>query len=248
MGEHTIREVLKRRSDTTQRVIQRRRERAVQKSHTRRRSTSALIVVAVIVLAILIAIGYSGWLLKQVNDRFSADRVANVTGRNGLVLSLQATTQFLPNTLLASTDPNFYNNSNLTISPLTSRLVRMYFPDASSPVVGVMAVALQFRYSRTDILETYINDVNFGKNAGQPIRGFASASQVYFKKPFAQLQPQDVALLVALATGPDNFDPSRDPDRALTLRNAVLQLDAQQGVLSQTQVDMLKKSPLDLVP
>ncbi|MGH8402089.1 MAG: hypothetical protein ACRESO_01605, partial [Gammaproteobacteria bacterium] len=72
--------------------------------------------------------------------------------------------------------------------------------------------------------------------------------QVYFKKPYAQLQPQDVALLVALAAYPDDFDPRLNASQTLTLRNAVLQEDAQQGVLSQAQVDAFKKSPLDLAP
>ncbi|MGH8280685.1 MAG: transglycosylase domain-containing protein [Gammaproteobacteria bacterium] len=246
MGEHTIREVLKRRSDDTQRVIRRRREHATQKSGTHRGSRRVLFITVIIILVILAVVAYSGWLISQVNERFSADRGANAAGSNGLSLSLQATTQFLPNTLLAATDPNFYNNSNINVSPLTARLVRMYFPNASIPATNLMVVALQYRYSRTDILETYINDVNLGKNAGQPIRGFASASQVYFKKPFAQLQPQDVALLVALAAYPDDFDPRLNAGQALTLRNAVLQEDAQQGVLSQAQVDAFKKSPLDL--
>jgi len=149
---------------------------------------------------------------------------------------------------LAATDPNFYNDSNLTISPLTSRLVRMYFPNDSRFAVTIKSVALQYGFSRTDLLETYINDISLGMSAGQPIRGFASASQVYFKKPFAQLQPQDMALLVALATDPDNVDPRTNPERALAMRNAVLQLDAQQDVLSQEQVDAFKKSPLDLTP
>jgi membrane peptidoglycan carboxypeptidase len=80
------------------------------------------------------------------------------------------------------------------------------------------------------------------------VRGFASASQEYFKKPFAQLQPQDMALLIALATSRDAIDPRSDPKRALELRNAVLQMDAQQDVLSQGQVDTFKKTPLDVVP
>jgi penicillin-binding protein 1B len=163
-------------------------------------------------------------------------------------LNLQATTQFLPNTLLAATDPNFYNNNNMTVSPLTRQLVRMYFPEVSAASTSLMAVALQYGYSRTDILETFINDVGMGMDNERFIRGFANASQVYFKKPFVQLQPQDVALLVALAIHSGNFDPRRDSDQALTLRNVVLQMDAEQGVLSQAQVDSFKKTPLDIAP
>jgi len=248
MGEHTIREILKRRSDDTQRVIRRRRERATQGAH---RAGKSFWIPAIVMLFILLIVGsvvYTGWLAHAVSDHFMADRNANAAGHNGLSLNLQSTTQFLPNTLLAAIDPNFYNNSNLTISPLTSRLVRIYFPDESSLAITVQAMALQFRYSRTDILEAYINDIDFRRHAERPVRGFASASQHYFKKPFAQLQPQDMALLVALATDSGDVNPINNPDKALAMRNAVLQFDAEQGVLGQAQVDALKKSPLDIVP
>lgn len=248
MGEHTIREVLKRRSDDTQRVIRRRRDRALQKTSVRRRSYGVLILFVVIILIIIAAIAYSGWLVTQASSRFTADRAANMAGSNGANLLLQSTTQFLPNTLLAAADPNFYSNSNMTVSPVTERLVAMYFPDSPALSAKIMSIALQYRYSRTDILETFINDVPMGMHNNQPIRGFASASQVYFKKPFVELQPQDIALLVAQATGSTDTDPRLDQARTLSLRNNVLQLDAQQTVLSQAQVDILKKTPLDLAP
>ncbi len=248
MGEHTIREVLKRRSDDTQRVIRRRRERATKRSAAKHTSQGVLIALMITVLVILAALGYMGWLTHEIDSHFVADRTANALGRNRVTLNLQTTTQFLPNTLLAAMDPNFYNNSNMTLSPLTSRLVRGYFPDASAPSIATMSVALQLRYSRTDILEAFINDVNLGRHNGQPVRGFAAASLVYFKKPFVQLQPQDIALLVALAADPGDVEFLGNQDKVLALRNAILQMDAQQNVLSQTQVDALKKSPLDLAP
>ena len=248
MGEHTIREVLKRRSDDTQRVIRRRRERALQKSSVHRRPYGVLIVLIVIILAVIAVLTYSGWLVTQASSRFSADLAANRAGGNGANLNLQSTTQFLPNTLLAATDPNFYSDNNMTVSPVTERLVRMYFPDSSVLAVKLMSIALQYHYSRTNILETFINDVPVGTDKNRPIRGFASASQVYFKKPFVELQPQDIALLVALAAGRADMDPRRDSARALKLRNRVLELDAQQTVLSQAQVNLLKKTPLDLAP
>ncbi len=248
MSEHTIREILKRRSDDTQRIIRQRRERATKSAHRSGRSYFGWSIFLLIILALIITVAYVGWLTHEVDDSFLTDRAANAAGINGVSLSLQSTTQFLPNTLLAATDPNFYNNNNLTISPLTNQLVRVYFPDDSSFAVMVKALAMQFGYSRTDILETYINDVSFGKNANRPIRGFASASQIYFKKPFALLQPQDMALLVALASESERIDPRTNPVRALEMRNAVLQMDAQQEVLSQTQVDAFKKTPLDVLP
>lgn len=246
MGEHTVRDILKRRSDDTQRVIRRRRDRATKRTQIRRKSFGFLIVMVAIIVTLLGAVVYAGWLTDRVTDRFAADQRINRVDRRSLTLNLKSTSQFLPNTLLAVIDPDFYNDPNVTVSPLTARLVRLYFPNASSPAVTVMSIALQFAYSRTDILKTYINDVVLGVINHEPIRGFAAASEVYFGKPFAQLQPQDVALLTALTLDPGSFDPRARPAQALAMRNAVLQMDVQQGVLSQAQVDALKKAPLNV--
>lgn len=246
MSEHTVRAVLKRRSDDTQRVIRRRREHTVVRAGNRRRTFLIWAVLVVVLLIIIAVLAYSGWLVSEVNNRFTADREAGLSGAHGATLSLNTTTQFLPNTLLAATDPNFYSNSTTTASPVTARLVQWYFPGASAPATALMAIALQIRNSRTDILDTFINDVPMGTVAGRPIRGFAAAGTMYFQKPFVQLQPQDIALLVALAVNPGVGDPRQDPSRTLALRNDVLQMDAQQGVLSQVQVDTFKKTPLGL--
>ncbi|MBU6470864.1 MAG: transglycosylase domain-containing protein [Gammaproteobacteria bacterium] len=245
MGERTIREVLKRRSEDTQRVLQ--QQRSAKTSGLRRRARglrSMLIVIVVIIAAVL---AYSGWLVNQAINRFAADRVANLTSGNNVALELHSAVQFLPDTLLAATDPNFYNVGNMSVSPLTRRLVRIYFPNSPSVTADLMAIALQYTYSRTDILQNFINEVPVGLDHDRPVHGFAAAGQVYFKKPFAQLQPQDVALLVALATG-STMDPRADPARALILRNAVLQQDVEQQVLNQAQANLFKKTPLDLAP
>lgn len=246
MSEHTVRAVLKRRSDDTQRVIRRRREHTVARVENRRRTFVVWAVLLLVVLVIVAVLAYSGWLVSEANNRFAADRAASLSGAHGPVLSLSTTTQFLPNTLLAATDPDFYSNSTTTVSPVTARLVHWYFPGVSAPAAALMTVALQIRNSRTDILEAFINDVPMGSVGGRPVRGFAAASTAYFQKPFVQLQPQDIALLVSLAVNPGAGDPSQNPSKALTLRNKVLQMDAQQGVLSQAQADTFKKTPLGL--
>lgn len=246
MGERTIREVLKRRSEDTQRVLQ--QQRSMKTSGLRRRSRELRSLLIVIVLIIAAALAYSGWLVNQVITRFAADRSTNLTSGNDVILDLHSAMQFLPDTLLAATDPNFYSAGNLSVSPLTSRLVRIYFPNSPTVTADIMAIALQYTYGRTEILQNFINEVPVGQDHDRPVHGFAAAGQVYFKKPFAQLQPQDIALLVALATGSTSLDPRADPTRALNLRNSVLQQNVEQQVLNQTQANLLKKTPLDLAP
>jgi len=158
-------------------------------------------------------------------------------------LTLAGTGEFLPNTLLASFDPAFYNPSSLSGSALTRRLVRVYYPGVSSLELRVMTVSIESQYSKTEIMESYINQAPMS-GGPQPVKGLAAASTFYFGKPFAQLTPQDIALLVALMNNPQGLDPRSVPEKAYDARNLVLQADLQQNVLSQAQVDNLSKMPL----
>jgi hypothetical protein len=240
MGEHTIREILKRRSPETQRAMKRRRELAGSGGGM---GLGPKLVILVVLLAILGYAGYLGWLARQAGLRFAAEKAAS-----GHELSLSSTTEFLPNTLLATLDPAFYTQTkSLDGAALTRKLLHLYYPDASGIDLRVMSISVEAQYPKTDIMEAYINGVPM--TAGpKPVKGLAAASTYYFGKPFAQLTPQDIALLVALIQDPAGLDPRNTPEKAFDARNVVLQADLQQNVLSQAQVDNLSKMPLDVVP
>jgi len=226
MGEHTIREILKRRSPETQRAMQRRRELA---GGGGRSSMIPKLIILVVVLAVLGYVGYLGWQAHLASKDFAARKSA----RTGQGLTLSGTTEFLPNTLLAAYDPDFYSPSGTKGALLTKRLMRLYHPDAQFP--------------KTDIMENYINDVPMGGSA-HPVKGLAEASNYYFGKPFSQIAPQDIALLVALIQDPAGLDPRTAPGKALDAREVVLQDDLKLNVLSEAQVQALSKTPLDVVP
>lgn len=243
MGEHTIREILKRRSPETQRAMQRRRDLAAGGSATK--ALMPKLIVVLVVLGILAGVGYLAYIAHGAGDRFITDKAS----RNGPnVLSVAGSTEFLPNTLLAALDPAFYGSSGLHGAELTHRLLQLYYPQASGLEIQVMAVALEAQYPKTAIMEALINDVPMGGDATHPVKGLGDASVFYFGKPFAQLAPQDIALLVALMKDPTGLDPRLHPDKALAARNDVLQADLQQNVLAQAQVDGLTKLPLDVIP
>ena len=240
MGEHTIREILKRRSPETQRAMERRRKLAGGGSV--RESMMPKVIAGLVVLAVLAGIGYLGYMAHDAGQRFAADKI----GRSGSnVLTLAGTTEFLPNTLLAALDPAYYASSGLSGAGLTHRLLHLYYPQASAIETQVMAVALEAQYSKTEIMEALINDVPMGGDAAHPVKGLSAAAQYYFGKPFSQLAPQDISLLVALIADPQGLDPRAHADKALAARNAVLQSDLQQNVLAQAQVDGLSKLPLE---
>jgi hypothetical protein len=201
-----------------------------------------VLVILAVVLAILAYAGYLGWVARGAGQRFAAEQAAHPHA-----LLLAGTTEFLPNTLLASLDPAFYNPNSMSGAALTHRLLKLYYPDASGMSLRVMSVSVEAQYPKTDIMESFINQVPMG-DAGHPINGLAAASNFYFGKPFAQLAPQDIALLVALMKDPVGLDPRASPEKAYDARNLVLQADLQQNVLSQAQVDNLSKMPLDVIP
>lgn len=241
MGEHTIREILKRRSPETQRAMQRRRDLAQGGSRGGSRLTLPLIIM--VLLALVAGAGYLVYRANQATQRFAADKLARAP--NSLVLA--NTTEFLPNTLLAVVDPDYYNTGAMGGALVTRRVARLYFPHASTIVLRAMTMALEIKYSKTDILEALVNDVPLGGTPAHEVKGFAAASQYYFGKPFAQLGPQDIAFLVAL-TADSSLDPRQHPDKALAARNTVLQSDLTQNILSQEQVNTLVQTPLGVTP
>lgn len=237
MGEHTIREILRRRSPETQRAMKRRRELA---GGDNGKGLAPKLIILAVILAILGYVAYLGWAAHRAGQRFAAEKAASKRD-----LTLSGTTEFLPNTLLAAIDPAFYTQTKgLSGTTLTRRLLHLYYPGASGLELRVMSVSVEAQYPKTDIMEAYINEVPMGGG----VKGLAAASQYYFGKPFPQLAPQDIALLVALIQDPAGLDPRSEPAKAYDARNAVLQADLQQNVLSEAQVANLSKMPLDVVP
>ncbi len=87
---------------------------------------------------------------------------------------------------------------------------------------ALMAVTLDWRYSKDEILEAYINEVYLGQSGNRAIHGFGLASQFYFDRPLAELDLHEMALLVGMVRGPSWYSPRRHPERAFDRRNRVL--------------------------
>jgi penicillin-binding protein 1A len=92
----------------------------------------------------------------------------------------------------------------------------------------MLAAQLEERYSKSHILEEYLNTVYLGEG----YYGVEAASRGYFSKSAAELAPHEAALLAALVRSPSNDAPGVGPARALKRRNLVLRLMRDQGRLS----------------
>lgn len=137
-------------------------------------------------------------------------------------------------------------------STLTQQLVRSYF--LTNEVAwgrklreAFMAVALELRYGKSEILHAYVNEIYLGQDGARAIHGFGLASQFYFGKPLQELELHELALLVAIVRGPTYYEPRRHADRALERRNFVLQRMADEGLASNEDVQHAAEQRLGLV-
>ncbi|MES2825887.1 MAG: penicillin-binding protein 1B [Pseudomonadota bacterium] len=136
-------------------------------------------------------------------------------------------------------------------STLTQQLVKNFYLTQKQSLSrkipeALMSLLLELHYSKSQILETYINEVYLGQSGSREIHGFALASQHYFRKPIIELNTQEVALLVGLVKGASYYNPWRKPERAKERRNTVLSVMHAEGLIDEKQMRSAQASPLSL--
>lgn len=134
-------------------------------------------------------------------------------------------------------------------STLTQQLVRSYFLSNERSWwrklrEAFMAIALEMRYDKADLLQAYVNEVYLGQDGGRAVHGFGLASQYYFGKPLTELDLPELALLVAEVRGPTYYDPYRHPERARGRRDLVLDEMADAGLVEPDQAKAAEAQPL----
>jgi len=107
----------------------------------------------------------------------------------------------------------------------------------------IIAVRLERRYTKEEIITMYLNTVDFG---AYNTFGIKSAAHTYFNVTPDKLTPDQAAVLVGMVKGPGVYSPIRHPDRALARRNLILGLMEKQGYLSGGQLEELKAKPLGI--
>ena len=109
---------------------------------------------------------------------------------------------------------------------------------------AILAAEVTRRYSKTEILEVYLNEVSFGNMA----YGIGAAAETYFGKPLSQVDVAEAALLAGMLQSPTLYDPYADPESALERRNIVLGLMQARGYLTKAEYESAIKQPLGVVP
>ena len=134
-------------------------------------------------------------------------------------------------------------------STLTQQFVKNFYLNPERTLgrkisEALMALLLELRYSKEEILEAYVNEVYLGQDGPRAIHGFGLAAQFYFGRPLAEVSTAQLALLAGMVRGASLYNPRRHPSRALKRRNDVLARMAKQGMLTRRDAEFLSRASL----
>ena len=107
---------------------------------------------------------------------------------------------------------------------------------------ALLALQLERKMGKDDILERYLNVVNFGRGA----YGIEAAANSYFGKSAGELTLAEGALLAGVIKSPSNYAPHLEPENAVERRDLILEEMAECGFISAAEAEEAKKEALVL--
>jgi len=137
-------------------------------------------------------------------------------------------------------------------STLTQQLAKNLYLDSSRTLKrkineAMMALIIEQRYSKNQILERYLNTIFLGQSGSRAIHGFGLAAQFYFGRKLQDLNPAQLALLVGMIPAPSAYNPFRNIDRATGRRNLVLKALRDNGSISAGEAELYMQTDLAVV-
>ena len=107
---------------------------------------------------------------------------------------------------------------------------------------AIVSLQLEKMYTKDEILTFYLNEVFMGGN----IYGIGSAAQYYFSKDVTQLTMGEAATLVGMLPSPNAYSPATDMDKAVKVRNQVLNNMVKSGAITEEEANSAKAEDIVL--
>lgn len=196
-------------------------------------------------------------------------RIITQSREDRILLPLEEVPQSLIDTLVITEDRKFYDHHGVaplailralianikagrTVqggSTLTQQLAKNLFLTRERSLwrkvnEAMMAVIIDLRYSKDEIMETYINEVFLGQRGNLAIHGFGLASYYYFNRPLTELNLAEQATLVGMVKGPSAYNPFRKPKNAQKRRDVVLRTLFELEKIDRQEYTAYVESPL----
>ncbi len=130
-------------------------------------------------------------------------------------------------------------------STLTMQVARNFFLSPEKTYTRklneiLLALKIESELSKEKILELYFNQIYFGKRA----YGIVAAAQIYYDKSLEDLSLAQAAMIAGLPQAPSKYNPIRNPERALTRRNHVLNRMYVLGYIEEETYDLARTEPV----
>lgn len=100
-----------------------------------------------------------------------------------------------------------------------------------------LAVHLDRKLSKNEILEAYLNEVYLGHADGRAVRGIDEAAPLYFDKPATELTAAEAALMAAIIRAPNRDTPEKRSELAKRRRDAVLATMRDEGFIDEAEYE-----------
>jgi 1A family penicillin-binding protein len=107
-----------------------------------------------------------------------------------------------------------------------------------------LAALVEWRYSKDEILEAYLNEIYLGHRGGLGVRGVGAAARTYYAKETHQLTLAEAALLAGMIRAPNRTSPVLDRARARERRDVVLGRMRDLGTITATEHDRARAEPV----
>jgi penicillin-binding protein 1A len=187
-------------------------------------------------------------------------------GKNSQPVRIDEVPQLVIDAALAAEDDTFFQHEGVNFaaigkafldnirygierggSTITQQVVKQNFVGDEPTLTrkireAAVAVELERRYTKDQILEFYLNSVYFGWGA----YGVKAAAQEYFGKDLDQLTVTEAAALFVPVRNPRLYDPRRQPENVLNRRNDVINTMIADDMITKAQGEAAKKEPLDI--
>lgn len=107
---------------------------------------------------------------------------------------------------------------------------------------AMLALELETHYSKDEILEGYLNTINYGG-----VFGIENASNYYFGKKSSELNLAEASMLVGIPQSPSNYSPLINEDLAKKRQKVVLSLMVKNKMISQEDANLAYKTNLSYI-
>ncbi len=111
---------------------------------------------------------------------------------------------------------------------------------------ALAALVLETKYTKSEILESYLNEIYLGQAGFVSVYGIGEAARRFFGKPLRELTIEETALIAGLIKGPNTYAPAKHPELAKQRRDVVLRRLRDVGILTDDAWALAVQLPLQV--